>query len=304
MAPLFPLSVWTEIGDVLDTRLFSVNGTPITLASVLLFVGGLALALFVARWLGWFVASRLLRRFQVEPGVEYAVVRMTQYVIIAFGAVISLQFVGIDLATIAIVFGFLAVGIGFGLQNLTSNFISGLILLLERPIRVGDRIQIGDLIGDVQQVNIRSTVVRSLQNVSIIVPNSQFIEEQVVNWSHGDPRMVIWVDVGVSYGSDLEVVLRSLREVAREHPEVAAEPPPRVLFLDFGDSSWNMRIACWIADPARVIAVRSELNMAIVSKFRANGVEIPFPQRDLHVRSSIPVPLAASADADADGGSA
>jgi len=190
-----------------------------------------------------------------------------------------------------VVFGFLSVGIGFGLQNITSNFISGLILLFERPIKIGDRVTVGGTEGDVVEIKMRSTVIRSLENISIIVPNSEFVSAQVVNWSHGDKKVRIGINVGVSYQSDLDTVLRTLREVADEHKDVLKTPEPFVRLREFGDSSWNMFMGAWISEPENFYRVRSDLNCAIVRKFRENRVEIPFPQRDLHIRSPLPVPF-------------
>ena len=290
---LLPLSFFSDAGDVLDTRLFSVNGTPITLASVLLFAAGLLLALALSRRLGRATVRRLVRRADIEPGLEFALVRMLQYAVAIIGVIVSLQFIGIDLATVAVIFGFLAVGIGFGLQNVTANVVSGLILLVERPIRVGDRIQVGDIEGDVREIGLRSTVVRTLANATLVLPNSTLIEGQVINLTVEDPRMALWVDVGVSHASDLETVVEALRQVAAENPDALADPPPIVQLAEFGDSAWTMRVIVWIADPVRVRTVRSDLNMAIVRMFRARGIEIPFPQRDLHLRAPLPFPVAA-----------
>jgi small-conductance mechanosensitive channel len=192
-----------------------------------------------------------------------------------------------------VIFGLLSVGIGFGLQNVTSNFVAGLILLFERPIKVGDRITVGNTEGDVAEINIRSTTIRSLNNIAIIVPNSEFVSSTVINWTYGDQRVRLEIDVGVSYQSDLDIVFRCLREVAEEHREVLKDPKPEVLHTGFGDSSWKIRLRAWISNPKTHPQVRSALNCAIVRKFRENGVEIPFPQRDLHVRSPLPVPFAA-----------
>ena len=169
--------------------------------------------------------------------------------------------------------------------------VSGLILLIERPIKVGDRVTIGDTEGDVLEINMRSTTIKSLSNISIIVPNSEFVSSKVVNWSHRDLKVRLDIDVGVSYGSNLEKVLAGLREVAEENKEILKAPPPEVLHLGFGDSSWNMRLRVWIADPKRHPVVRSDINCAIVRKFRSNNIAIPFPQRDLHIRSPLPVPF-------------
>lgn len=210
--------------------------------------------------------------------------------IITIGALISFQFVGVDLSGLAVIFGLLSVGIGFGLQNVTSNFISGLIILFERPISVGDRVRVGDIDGDITEINIRSTKVRTMNNISIIVPNSDFVSQSVINYSHGDPTYRLDLEVGVSYGSDLETVLKAMKEVADESKQVMRDPEPEVHLIQFGDSSWNMQLRVWI-DIRNMPRARNELNQAIVRKFRENEIEIPFPQRDLHVRSSVSLPV-------------
>jgi small-conductance mechanosensitive channel len=241
------------------------------------------------------LARRVLKRLNIDESLRYTLERTLQYLLIIIAAVLSLEVIGINLSGLAVVFGFLSVGIGFGLQNVTSNFVAGLIVLFERPIKVGDRVIVGDTEGDVTAINLRSTTIRSLNNVSIIVPNSQFISQNVINWSYGDRKVRLDIEVGVSYSSDLDTVLRCLLEVAEECPAVLKEPKPDVLHNGFGDSAWNMRLRCWVADPKGHQVVRSDLNCAIVRKFNENGVEIPFPQRDLHVRSSVPVPVESSA---------
>jgi small-conductance mechanosensitive channel len=207
------------------------------------------------------------------------------------GVIISFQFVGIDLSGLVVIFGLLSVGIGFGLQNITSNFVSGLVLLIERPIKVGDRVTVGDTLGDVIEINIRSTKIRTLTNIAIIVPNSEFTSNRVINWSHGDPKVRLDLPIGVSYSSDLDVVLRSLREVADENKDVLKNPETEINFVGFGSSSWDLELRAWLESPKRYQIVRSDLNCAIVKKFRENGVEIPFPQRDLHLRTTIPIPF-------------
>ncbi|MEJ2544449.1 MAG: mechanosensitive ion channel, partial [Calditrichaceae bacterium] len=225
-------------------------------------------------------------KLQIDASTQFTMLRVTHYVIMIIGAIIAFQFIGINLSGLAVIFGLLSVGIGFGLQNVTSNFIAGLILLFERPIQIGDRVMVGDTEGDVLDINIRSTSIRSLSNVSIIVPNSEFISNRVINWSHGDKKIRLDVEVGVSYNSDLDTVLRCLSEVAAENEKVLKNPESDVLFKSFGDSSWNMVLRVWIPDPKYHHITRSEINCAIVRKFRENKVEIPFPQRDLHLRSA------------------
>ena len=278
-------------------QIFQIKQTPVTPFSIFLFVFVFFLFLVFSHIFCKLLLVRMTKKLHVEEGTVYTFTRITHYVIMFTGALVAFQFVGIDLSGLVVIFGALSVGIGFGLQNLTSNFISGLIILFERPIKVGDRVTVGDIEGDVMEINIRSTEVRSLNNISVIVPNSEFVSSQVINWSHGDLKVRLDIDVGVSYGSDLDVVLHSLLEVAAENSEVLEGPAPEALHLGFGDSSWNMRLRVWIAHPKRHTYVRSDLNCAIVRKFRENSVEIPFPQRDLHVRSPLPVPLTTTEEA-------
>lgn len=279
------------VSRVLQMTLFEVNEKPITFASISMFVFVIAGFSLLARFISRIVLARVLSRLTLEEGTRYNLMRLTQYLVMMIGAIVAFQFIGIDLSGLAVIFGLLSVGIGFGLQNVTSNFIAGLILLFERPIKVGDRVTVGNTEGDVIEINIRSTTIRSLQNIAIIVPNSEFVSSTVINWSHGDTKVRLEVNVGVSYASDLDVVMRSLLEVALENTEILRQPAPEVLHRGFGDSSWDMQLRAWVENPKRYHQVRSALHCAIVRKFRQNGVEIPFPQRDLHVRSPLPLPL-------------
>lgn len=281
---------------IMKFRLFEINKTAITVSSIIMF--GLVIAAFalLSRLIQSLLVAQIFSRMRIEQGIQYTLTRISHYLIMVVGAVVAFQFIGIDLTGLAVMLGFLSVGIGFGLQNVTSNFVAGLILLLERPIKVGDRVTVGDQEGDVVEIKIRSTTIRTLNNIAVIVPNSEFVSSTLVNWSYGDQRIRLEIDVGVSYGSDLEAVIRSLEEVASEHPEVLRDPPPEVMHMGFGDSAWNMRLRAWVANPKGHLKVRSDVNCAIVRKFRQNGVEIPFPQRDLHVRSPLPVPFATAAE--------
>lgn len=270
---------------ILSMQLFEINQTPITVASVLLFVTVLICFSIASQFITRVLLGRVLRRLHMDEGTRYTLQRVTHYIIMLIGALVSFQFMGIDLSGLMVVFGFLSVGIGFGLQNLTSNFAAGLILLVERPIRVGDRVIVGDTEGDVVEINIRSTTIRSTNNISIIVPNSEFVSSRVVNMSHRDPTLRIEVNVGVSYDSDLNTVIQCLAEIAAANTEVLKTPTPEVLHKGFGDSAWNMRLRCWIADPKRHEDVQSDIHCAIVRTFRAKGIEIPYPQRDVHIRS-------------------
>lgn len=280
------------VSRILSFRLFELKQTPVTVLSVVMFVLMIAVFFIGSKLLNRIILRRVLSRFIADKGIQFTLMRIVHYLIMITGVVVAFQFVGIDLAGLTVIFGLLSVGIGFGLQNITSNFISGLILLFERPIKVGDRVTVGDIEGDVTSINMRSTTVQSLDNISIIVPNSEFISSTVTNWSYGDPKIRLRIEVGVSYGSDLDTVIKALTEVAREHSDVLKNPEPIVLLSSFGDSSWDMVLIVWLGTPKRYYLARSEINCAIVKKFRDYGVEIPFPQRDLHVRSPLPMPFA------------
>ncbi len=279
------------IDSFLAFKLFEINQTAVTPLSLILFLITVICFLILSRILQRTVLKRVFTYLKLDHGTSYTFGRIIHYVIIVIGVIFAFQFININLTGLAVIFGFLSVGIGFGLQNVTSNFISGLILLFERPIQVGDRVTVGEINGDVEEINIRSTTVRSERNISVIVPNSEFISSQVINWSHGDQKVRMDFNVGVSYDSDLDLVLKCLAEIAEANPHLIKDPAPEVHLVEFGDSSWNMQLRAWIPDPKIFRPVRSEINCAIVRKFREHNIEIPFPQRDLHVRSTIPLPL-------------
>ena len=293
-----------SLAEVIETiqygmhfRLFEINKTAITLSSLIMFVAVIFVFALISKLLRRIASSHIFSHLIVDQGTQYTLNRIGHYIIMTIGALVAFQFIGVDLTGLAVILGFLSVGIGFGLQNITSNFVAGLILLFERPIKVGDRVTVGDQEGDVMEIKMRSTTIRTLNNIAVIVPNSSFIASTVVNWSYGDRRVRLEIEVGVSYGSDLEKVLRVLKEVGDEHPEVLKHPQTEVLHAGFGDSAWNMKLRAWIAEPQRHPQISSELYCAIVRKFRENGIEIPFPQRDLNVRSPLPVPFMSTASA-------
>ncbi|SES90376.1 Mechanosensitive ion channel [Salinibacillus kushneri] len=207
--------------------------------------------------------------------------------IVAF--VVSLATVGIDLSALTVFAGVVGVGIGFGMQNIASNFISGIILLFERPIKVGDRVIVNDILGYVEKINMRATIIRTIDNEHIIVPNSYFLEEHVVNRSYSDPNLRLRIPIGVAYGSDVEKVRDLLLQVAQEeaaaYENILSDPEPFVYFSGFGDSSLDFELFIWIANPDQLIITKSNINFRINNILKENNIEIPFPQRDLHIRS-------------------
>mgnify|MGYP003639800226 CR=1 FL=1 len=280
--------IFLYISDFLQVTLFKIQDTPVTFLSLIIFVLFIVSFSFLASFIKRLLNNRILPKFIHDSGLRYTLARMSQYVIVIIGMFVSFQFLGIDLTGLAVIFGFLSVGIGFGLQNITSNFISGLIVLFERPISVGDRVEVNNIEGDVQEINIRSTTVKTLDNISIIVPNSQFVSQDVVNYSHGDTTYRLHINVGVAYGSNLDDVLKALKEVAEESENVLKNPVHDIHLRNFGDSSWDMKLLVWIPDVKNKYRIQNELNQAIVRKFKNMDIEIPFPQRDINFRNAIP----------------
>ena len=285
------LGILDWLDKIFEYKLFVLNQTKVTVSSIVLFILVLIAFFLFSKVFTKFVFNKLLTRLNVEKGLHFTFSRVAHYLIMVIGTVVAFQFIGLNLSGLAVIFGFLSVGIGFGLQNITSNFISGLILLFERPIKIGDRITVGETEGDVIAINMRSTTIQSLNNISIIVPNSEFISSQVINWSHGDLKVRLDVEVGVSYNSDLDTVINALNEVAKNNNYVLRKPKPEVIFDNFGDSSWNLQLRVWLKDPYKYYQIRSSVNCDIVRKFQDYKIEIPFPQRDLHVRSTLPGPV-------------
>lgn len=272
--------------QLVNTPLYTAGKTVITPVT-LVYLAVFTVLLFVATAkLKTWIVERLLASSRVDIGVRHAIGSIIRYFVVTIGLVVILQTAGIDVSTLTVLFGALGIGIGFGLQNVTNNFVSGLILLFERPIKVGDRIEIGNVHGDVVNISPRATTIVTNDNIAIIVPNAEFISSKVVNWSYTDRNVRFNFPVGVAYHSDPEQVRMILLDVARAHPGVLTDPGPSVLFHEFGDSALIFMLRVWTKEFATVPGVlRSELYFAISRAFKEHGIEIPFPQRDLHIKS-------------------
>ena len=267
----------------------------VTIGSVFLLLILFAAVIIVERIVQKQLIRRFLCRTKLQPSLQFGLSRIIGYTLIAVGFYVAFQLVGVDLSSLAIIAASLGVGVGFGLQNIINNLVSGIIILAERPISIGDRIEVGGVAGRVTKIQIRSTTVVTNDNITMIVPNADFISNTVTNWSHGDPKVRIRVPVGVAYGSDLKLLQQLLLEAAAEHPKALRDPTPVVLFTEFGDSSLNFELGVWTQEmTATPIHFTSEMNFIIEQKLRENGIEIPFPQRDLHVRSGLPAAAEAS----------
>jgi potassium efflux system protein len=256
-------------------------------------VGGLFLALVVVavtavavRNVGALLDIVLLQRFDVQPDATYAVKVMAQYVLAAAGVVTAADILGIGWSDVQWLIAALGVGLGFGLQEIFANFVSGLIVLAERPIRIGDVVTVGDVSGTVARIRARATAMVDFDNREVIIPNKAFITERVTNWTLSNQTTRLLIKLGVAYGSDIALVQRVLLDAVRRNPEVLREPPPSVFFVDFGDSSLDFEIRAFVGSFDQRLRVRHELNLAVAAVLAEHGIEIPFPQRDLHIRSA------------------
>ncbi len=296
---------WDDISDWTNKALegFEIGTVRISPTAVLYAAALFAVVLTVTRFLQRKIEQRVLIHTRLDSGVKNSIRSAVGYIGVIGGGVIAISAAGLDLSNLAIIAGALSVGIGFGLQNVVNNFVSGIILLVERPIRVGDWVVVGSHEGYVRRIKVRSTEIETFAHASVIVPNSDLISGTVMNWTHSDARGRIIVPVGVAYGSDTGLVRKLLEEIARSHPDVLAIPEPTVLFREFGDSSLNFEIRVFLKDIGYCLSVTSDICFEIDKAFREHGIEIPFPQRDLHLRdmprleSMIDRALAARSDA-------
>jgi len=259
----------------------------LSIISLILLVLVICIAALISRYIRRFLQNRVLPRFHIDLGLQYTLLRLVHYLIITLGVLYALKIgFSVDLTSVAVILGFLSVGIGFGLQYIAADMASGFILLFERPVRVGDRVRLDDGIeGRVNNISLRSTVIVTNENMTVIMPNSKLVQTKLVNYSR-TTNVRLNIPVGVAYGSDLEKVSGALLEAASSVEEVLNPPAPRVHFGGFGDSSLNFEIRVWINEPHKHPQIRSKLNFAIDRVFREHKIEIPFPQRDFHLRLS------------------
>jgi small-conductance mechanosensitive channel len=278
-----------RVTEILNTPLIQQEGQfKISIMSILMLILVIFLATVVSRYTRRFLQKRVMPRFHhLDRGLQFTLLRILHYVIMLFATLwaIKLGF-SVDLTGIAVILGFLSVGIGFGLQYVAADLASGFILLFERPMRVGDRIRLDDSIeGRVENISLRSTIIITNENMAVIVPNSRLVQNRFVNYSYSNQAVRINIPVGVAYGSDLQKVSKALVEAAKCVKEVLPKPAPRPHFKAFGDSALDFEIRVWINEPHKHPQIRSKINYQIERLFREQEIEIPFPQRDLHLRS-------------------
>jgi small-conductance mechanosensitive channel len=265
--------------------LFMLNQRGYSILDVVELPFAVFVAWLVVKYAGRLLEARLVRSGRVDTGTRDAITLLGRCVLGVAAALLILHAWGVDLRSLTIAASVVGVGIGFGLQNITSNFVSGLLVSLERPIRPGDFVKVGDMTGTVKHIGLRCTEIVTLDRVSILVPNSQILEKEVVNWSYGDPVYRLHVPIAVEYDSDVATVRSALLQAAESHRAVLRNPKPRVDFQGFGESALNFELLVWARDPKQQAPLLSDLNYRIEASLRAHGIEIPFPQLDVRVRS-------------------
>ena len=277
-----------RVGEIFTTNLFKLGESEINLGTIFYFIFGFIILTYLGRRFRDVLVNRILLKANVERGARNSIGLIARVLFMFIGSIVIIQTAGIDMSSLSLLAGALGVGIGFGLQNITDNFISGIIILFEKPIKVGDRIVVGNTEGDVINISVRATTILTNENVSIIVPNSEFISSRVINWSHNDRNIRFDLPVGVSYSEDPVKVKEVLLKVASENKNVLKRPEPIVFFDEFADSSLNFTLGVWTSTytdkPRRL---KSELYFKIFDSFKKEGIEIPFPQRDLHLKTTV-----------------
>jgi len=268
-----------------------IGETTLSLAKALWFLGAVIGSLILSKYLQVMLRNSVLPPFRLTTNAEFLILRLIHISIVILGVLIGINLAGLGLTNLAVVVGGLGIGIGFGLQNIASNLASGWILIFERPIRVGDQVTVGEMFGTVSPINMRSTLITTLDNIDIIVPNSKLVEDTITNWTYRDKLMRIRIPIGVAYGSDTALVKQALLEVAHAYPQVIQGPDPNkhqisaplVRFINFGDSSLDFELLAWIPNVERRFDIMSDLHFMIDQKFREYNITIPFPQRDVHL---------------------
>ncbi|MDJ0571344.1 MAG: mechanosensitive ion channel [Pleurocapsa sp. MO_192.B19] len=287
---LFPLTrYWSYIlfSIVVGTfnKSFSLGGNEFSILRLLILIGLFIGAIILSGYITDLLRNNILQATRITRGSQEIISIITKYGLISLSTVVLLQANGLNLSSLALIGGALSVGIGLGLQDIARNFASGIVLLFERSIQVGDFIQVGEHLGVVEEVRTRSVVLKTLDRISIIVPNSRFLSEEVINWNHRKSVSRLHLPVGVDYGSDVNKVKSALLQAAAEHLEVLRHPQPQVFFTEFGDSSLNFELLVWTSDPSRQALLKSDLYFRIEEIFKEQQIQIPFPQRDINLKA-------------------
>ena len=281
---LYVTGLWPEIINVLDAYDFHIGKQRVSLLLILQGALSVLITLLIALWLGRFVESRLMRASTLDINLRVMLSKLSQALLVLCAILIALPAVGIDLTLLSVFGGMLGVGIGFGLQKIASNYISGFIILMDRSVRIGDLVTIDQHTGQLTRMTARYVVVRSLGGLEAIIPNEAIIASTVINHSHTDPRVRVAMPIQISYQSDLETALKIMEDAARRHPRVLKHPEPGAVLLHFGDSGIDLELGIWIEDPQEgTYGLRSDIYREIWRDFKKHDIEIPYPQREVRI---------------------
>jgi small-conductance mechanosensitive channel len=269
----------------------SVGALSVSVGNVMAFALTVWISFLLARLVNFFLQEDVFTRVHTGRGVPYAISGLVRYTLIFLGLLAGLAAAGVELTKLTVIAGGLGVGIGFGLQNTVNNFLSGLILLFERPIQMGDSVQLPDVWGEIKRIGIRASVIHTFDGAEVIVPNGMLISDKVTNWTLSDRRRRVEVDVGVEYGTPAQRVIDLLVGVAKANPNVLPDPAPKAFFVNFGDSALEFKLRAWSELADAGYAIRSELAVAVQEALEHAGIGVPFPQRDLHIKSEGPLSI-------------
>jgi small-conductance mechanosensitive channel len=286
--------LWPDVASFLDSLNITIGKQRISLLLVLQGALSVLITLLLALWLGRFLETRLMAANTVNVSLRVMLSKLSQALLIFAAVMVVMPAVGIDLTLLSVFGGMLGVGIGFGLQKIASNYISGFIILMDRSVNIGDFVTIDQHTGQLTKMTARYVVVRSLTGQEALIPNETIIASTVINHSYTDPRVRVALPIQVSYGSDLDTAMRIMEDAAQHQPRVLKDPKPGALILQFADSGIDLELGVWIEDPQEgTLALRSDIYLEIWREFKIHHVEIPFPQREVRILGNTP-PAAAS----------
>ena len=276
----FVSAVWI----VLNYPIIKIGNSSITFWAIILnLILIMAFIAITSRLKDWLMSS-VTNRLGVNTSNWRATIMLSYYALIAVGLVGILQTTGLDLSFFTVLTGAIGIGVGFGMQTIFSNFISGIIILLEKPLKLGDRIEVGNVVGNVQSISVRATTIITNDNVSIIVPNSEFISKQVINWSHSGNHVRVSITIPVSYSSDPELIKKLLLQIASEEPGVLKDPPPKVQLIEFAEIGLKFNLLIWTNEYTdRIGVIKSLLFFRVLKIFKDNNIKIPYPQREIQI---------------------
>lgn len=275
-------SVW----DLLQNPIFTVSGQEISLVSIFYFLVIILVSFVLARFIIRLLRRNVYSKMEIEKGAQRTLSRLVKYAVVIVGLLIGLQMIGLNLSVLAFLGGLLGVGIGFGLQNVFQNFACGLILLFEKPLKVGDVLDMDGTLGKVKDIGFRASTIDTFDSETLIVPNSDLVTSQVTNLTHGDnTNLRLHIPIGVAYGTDIDKVKDILLAIAQSEEDVLEEPPPKVVFKEHGDSALGFDLLVWIESPRTKAGVLNNIREKIDREFNSEGIEMPYPTRDVYLFS-------------------